>query len=1273
MSGTCLVIGGKLQGIRVALDLADAGQQVTVIEEGRSIGLDPGEGEGAFTGGLSRQDVVPMVLRAISHPNIRTLTGSRLIELKGEAGEFRARVSRLPGYIREELCKGCGVCVDACPVTLDSDRVETGWRRKAIDFDSALAVPFVPNIAKERRAPCVEACPAHINIQGYVALVSKGRFKEAYELIRETIPFPSICGRVCFHPCEFKCSRLQVDEPIAINNIKRFVSDFVHREGLIASPEPLNPQGFPVAVIGSGPAGLTAAHDLIRMGYRVTVFEALPEPGGMLRVGIVSYRLPRDILDREIRDLERLGVEIVTGCRVGHDLTIEGLFARGYEAVFVSTGAHLAKKLRIEGEDLPDVVDGVTFLREVNLKGKFRLGKEVIVIGGGNVALDCARTALRVGAETVKVVCLESRKEMPSHSWEIEEALEEGIVLMPSLGPKRIITRERCVAGLETLKVKHVFDEEGRFNPAFHEGTEGTVEGDSIIVAIGQAADKSFLQGADGVELDGRGALKIDRQTLMTTRPGLFAGGDLTTGPLSVIDAIASGKRAAISIDRYLRKERGDFPEWTPVRGGHEDPFSVVPGIEKSARVKPERLQPEGRARDFAEVEKTITAEMAMAEAARCLSCGSCSECMECVRVCEILRAVDHEQEVEDIEIRAERVVVAVDEREGEFAALLGLETDRNGLPLLPGKWQGSLETSRSGLYLPGWDGGEKDFRRDMIRASSVSSEILTGTGPSRPVSPVESRLPERTVGRPSRIGAFVCRCGGGISDYVDCGQVAEGLGRSGPVVVSEVIDYACSAAGIERMRAGIREKGLDAVVLAACSCCSLEQICSNCSHQRVRQKEEVLGTLGLDPKVIELVNIREHCAWIHTGDRAGASGKAYRIARAGLDNLIARDLADGQGIREIGKEVAVIGDGLTARSCATTLALLDFHPVMLATGRARGMSEEDSDLRPSGGVEVEDVTAIRGGIGDYLVHYTAGGVAGEVRSDFVVLAIDGLPPSAISIDEPGARQPIRFSLLEPFASRRRGFIHFSGSGREDESWKRMIGRALAMRVLAERGSGSLPETSWAPQVDPFWCRGCGTCVEVCPFEACAMVEGENGRTISRVDPLSCRGCELCVLHCPTGAMRSGYFDDRSADRLLEALLTAPEGETKAGKKIVIFACHWCHYGGTDIRGRGLSDYPAGVKVLRLTCTGRIGPGLILKAFQHGADGVMIMGCPDGECHYLDGNRSYQRDEGVVRELMQTIGIPASRYRTLWTHPGQDGAFRRGIEAFMEALGEGVS
>ena len=470
------------------------------------------------------------------------------------------------------------------------------------------------------RTPCQHTCPVELDIPGYIAFIKEGKFEDAYNLIRQRLPFPSICGRICHHPCEAKCRRDQVDDPIAIRHLKRFACDWALEHGVEYIPQVKERREEKVAIIGAGPAGLSAAYDLVREGYQATVFEALPVAGGMAMVGIPRYRLATDLIENEIKAIEKMGVEIKLNTRVEN---VDSLFEQGYNAVFIATGAHKGIELNIPGEDSDRVYQGVEFLRKVSMKEEIKLGQNVIVIGGGNVAMDVARTALRLGAGQVKMVCLESDEEMPAWEWEVEETLEEGISITHRRGPKRILTENGNVSGLEVMEVKAVFDEAGRFRPTFYEDKTSVIKGDTVIMAIGQSPDTSFISKDDGIGLAGRGWIIVDPRTLATQKKGVFAGGDTVTGPKSVVEAVAAGQRAACSIMRYLegkelapRVEREDEEAF-------EIPVTVEEGeeVEEKSRVAISNAEPEQRKTSFEEVTLPYSTEAAMEEASRCLRC----------------------------------------------------------------------------------------------------------------------------------------------------------------------------------------------------------------------------------------------------------------------------------------------------------------------------------------------------------------------------------------------------------------------------------------------------------------------------------------------------------------------------------------------------------------------------------------------------------------------------------------------------------------------------
>jgi NADPH-dependent glutamate synthase beta subunit-like oxidoreductase/NAD-dependent dihydropyrimidine dehydrogenase PreA subunit len=531
--------------------------------------------------------------------------------------------------------------------------------------------------------PCMMACPAHTNAGRYVSLIAEGRFEEAYRYARDPNPLASICGRVCAHPCETACRRGEIDRPISIRALKRFLTERhgpESRHPVGPSAKPSAKLAYKVAVVGGGPVGLSAAHDLALMGYSVTIFEASPVAGGMLYLGIPEYRLPRSVVEAQVREILETGdITLRLNAAAGRDFTVGELRNQGFDAVLIAVGAHKSRDLSIPGVDLDGVHRGIEFLLNVNLGYKFTIGKRVFVIGGGNVAMDVARSAarevvrqheapgeitpsdenlqavathemvdislsaLRMGAREVGLVCLETREEMPAALEEIEEAETEGIIMHPGFGPKRVLGRDGRVVGLECLKTKYVFDANHRFNPAFYENSETQFECDTVILAIGQAPNLDFLRPEDGVQISPRGLIHVSRDTLMTSAAGTFAGGDCAFGPRLIIDSVGDGKRAAVGIDEYLRGTKHTQPQVQIEVLNRWQMAADYMNLQRQAIP----MLPLDRRTGMTEVELPYNEQEAMAEAQRCLKCyintileGSeadgtdCIICGACVDVC---------------------------------------------------------------------------------------------------------------------------------------------------------------------------------------------------------------------------------------------------------------------------------------------------------------------------------------------------------------------------------------------------------------------------------------------------------------------------------------------------------------------------------------------------------------------------------------------------------------------------------------------------------------
>lgn len=568
--------------------------------------------------------------------------------------------SNYEAYVTPENCVACGQCVEYCPnnaLRLGQKLcTKTPIEHKLADLprDTEWGPDkWNPNYRENRinvvetgTAPCKTACPAHIAVQGYIKKAAEGKYTDALELIKKENPFPAICGRICPHNCENECTRGDIDQPIAIDEIKKFIADKEMESGFQFIPKKLHDYGKSIAVIGSGPAGLSCAYYLAVDGYKVTVFEKQPVVGGMMELGIPSFRLEKDVVRAEIDVLRQMGVVFKTNCEVGKDVTLSELRKQGFEAFYIAIGAQAGRKLGIEGEDAKGVMSGVEFLRKVNLCKTVKLSGNVVVIGGGNVAIDVARTATRTGAGSTSMYCLESEAEMPALPEELEEARGEGISINNGWGPKRVLVEDGKVTGVEFKKCTAVFDAEHHFNPQYDETQTITVPADFVLMSVGQSIDWGQLLDGEKVELGRGNTAKADSFTYQTAQPDIFVGGDVFSGPKFAIDAIAAGKEGAISIHRFV------WPGQSLTIGRNRRVFKALDkeNLDKDAieaesfdatpRQRP--LHDASKAGTFHDDRETFTEEQLKKETARCLGCGAvivdknrCIGCGVCTTKCK--------------------------------------------------------------------------------------------------------------------------------------------------------------------------------------------------------------------------------------------------------------------------------------------------------------------------------------------------------------------------------------------------------------------------------------------------------------------------------------------------------------------------------------------------------------------------------------------------------------------------------------------------------------
>ncbi len=647
-----LIVGSGIGGMESAVKLGDMGYRVLVVEKEPSVGGKMILLSKVFpTLDCASCISTPKMAATAHHPNVTVLTSS---EVEGIArdrdGRFHATVHRRARFVDESLCTGCRQCELACTVAVPDQFNGEMVSRRAAYIAFPQAVPQKALIERPGSSPCSFTCPAGIKAHGYVSLVRSGEYEKAFQLVMESTPLVGSLGRACYAPCEGECTRGTLEGPVPIRRLKRYAADTHY--ALAEPPEAQTPaaSGKRVAIVGSGPAGLTAAWQLARRGHRVKIFEAAPEAGGALRLAIPSYRLPAEVIERDVQNVTDLGVEIATSSPVAD---LEQLRRDGFDAVLVATGTPISATLRVPGEDLAGVSSALGFLRDIKLGAAPDLhGKVVAVIGGGNVAIDAARSARRLGA-AVRMICLESRGEMPAYGWEVEEALAEGVDLDDSWGIAGFQGDGR-VEAVDLKRCTAVFDEQGRFSPRYDESAAGRVACDMAIVAIGIGADTATFPA---LAPDGARTIQADRATLQTAVPWVFTAGDAATGATTIPEAVGHARRAAHMIDRYLEGRPLD---------GFTEPLPVVEKMDVLARqLSHSRREPLAAAApavvdpaDFAEIEPGLTEAEARAAAGRCLDCGVCSECHECVAACPA-DAIDLDMRDEDMAIDVGAVIVS--------------------------------------------------------------------------------------------------------------------------------------------------------------------------------------------------------------------------------------------------------------------------------------------------------------------------------------------------------------------------------------------------------------------------------------------------------------------------------------------------------------------------------------------------------------------------------------------------------------------------------------
>lgn len=1093
MGRGALIIGGSLAGLQAALDLADSGIEVHLVEE------SPFVGNGA-AGTVPKYLLNTRLLEVSKHSNVTVWTNTRVSRAGGESGHLHVELRQHPRYVDLTKCTACKDCVEVCPVTVP------GTERRAIYLEEGVQ-PGCAVIDKVGKAPCSNTCPGGIHVQGYLALIAQGRFQEALNLIRRSIPFPGICGRICTHPCEVNCRRTEIDEAVSIRLLKRFVSDWELSNPEEAEEPPPAPDADAkrVAVIGAGPAGMAVAENLVRRGYRVTVFEALPVVGGMMAVGIPSYRLPREVIQREIQRIERLGVEIRLNTPIGPTgtHTIDGLFDQGYEAVFIGVGAHKSHGLQIPGENLRGVVSGVELLQAINLSHQtddpqwemkvqsYLVGgaaTRVAIIGGGNTAMDVARSLKRLGVETVQVLYRRTRAEMPALPEEIEEAQHEGVPLDFLVSPVRILGDDQGrVVALECVRMKlGEPDHSGRRRPVPIADSEFTLEVDMVVPAIGQAPDLSFLGEKHPFAITREGTFNVDRVSYITSRPGVFAAGDAITQPVSVIDAIGSAKQAAAGIDAYLR---GVMAQEISV-SAREVPIARRDLLAEELIPVPRHPSPTipmtRRMDSYAEVELGYDLETAIAEAQRCLMCGPCSECLACEAVCEP-NAILHDQQeyLEEMEV-------------GAIVWANGAGVHGQGVVSLTLGKRISDSNGREGIYAV----EPNDPLAGSATAARVMMELFTERQSATPPATTDSSITA------VRTGVFLCRCNGQVSDIVDTDRVEATAKTWKGVAHVQVLVQSCSQEAADAIYEAVAAHNLNRVVLGACSCCSVDQVCYSCTFQRIRCKDNLLGRhFEQGNPLFEFANIREQCAWAHEDDPEAATAVAAAMVAAAVAKTRLSVVRTDASL-PLEKTVLIVGSGQAANVCQGALS-----------------AQQIQWLHP--GAVPRQIRQTPGHFAATLsqaILWTGSALVLAPRNEAEHKQIWA------AFDTPG-RQPRTQAEWGPVDTHRPGVFVC-----EPSVDPIIAGMAAAARAAAWLGHESPWPKAIPCEVDPARCRGCGDCEQICEFGA-IQLQGEGDARVAWIDPLICQADGICATRCPAGAIRKGHLTSEQIEAMLEAIL----------------------------------------------------------------------------------------------------------------------------------------
>lgn len=1148
-SGHAAVLGSTIAAIQTALTLAETGVEVSLMTRSSALGWDS---IGSRSSSSDRRFVWPLLMRAVSHPRITFHTNTGLNAVESGDGSFSLNLTRYPRYIIEDLCTNCGRCETQCSARITALVNGCKETRTAIHAPSPgnKSIPSAYLIEKKELSPCRLSCPLGINVQGFVSLLANDKTDQALAIINESAPLAGILGRVCRHLCEEKCNRDRIDTPVSIRALHRFAADEAKGGIHYTLKNPDRHSQDRIAIVGSGPAGLTCAWELKRRGYSPTVFESHSVIGGMLATGIPRFRLPKEVREREISAIKDLGVDIRTGITVGRDVNYQYLKERGFKAFFLAIGTQRNNWLGIPGEYLNGVVDCMSLLLTLNLMVDSFVGQHIVIIGDGNTAIDSARTAIRRNRGQVTILSWTVPEEITAADEEVEEALEEGVSIEHCVVPVEILGEGGKVTGIRCRRTRLTEDimPNGRHRPEAIPDTDFILNADHVVMAIGQSPNADELK-IDGLEIDGiSGVVRADPLTLQTSLPGVFAGGDCVTGPNNVVEAMADGLRAAESIDRYLQgNDLAEGRSLEPQKAADVDLDMVEAAPYKRAAMPV--ISKQKRMNSFEETTRGLSARLARREAQRCLNCALCSQCMECTHICE-LNAVVHDDCARYFELQADAILNFPSSREEEEAA--------ENLKLVPAI---TFDT-------------QEDITTQLNRAMSLALQTANSIagryreGEPAAVAPVQSITPAATLPlqrlplHNQRTGVFLCRCGGSISETLDFRSIARRLMETTDVACIKEIAQSCTCEGAREIAGQVRQHQLDRIVLAACRCCNLDQACYSCTDRRGKCLQHITGEL-IQPlnTIVEFVNIREQCAWVHKDNAREATRKAAQMILAGVTRVKLSPAGSIDSI-PVFAGVLVIGSTIANMAAARALAARGYQVELIESGDAQGGAERNENYRAMlEQLKKENITVtpwpreleISGSPGTYRVtrkpktgpdHFMAGAILIDVEvvnagspSLWETTRFNGLLKRLlerkinIAPEENAANDLLHRLTIKDTTGI---FLTNNGSSEryDDET---LSGLAAAARVASFIDRGTVTPRGAGVVINEQLCRGCGTCGDICPY--IEIRDRDNGTTCAFIDSALCLGCGACVASCPTGAITQPAQSNKQIVSTLRALL----------------------------------------------------------------------------------------------------------------------------------------